>query len=198
MSVPTAFDDEPRDLPPAIEAIEAEARSMGFQLSSDRRTGALLRALAASKPGGDLLELGTGAGVGTSWILHGMDAGSRLVTVDFDTKVSAVPRRHLAPDPRVTFIDRDAAEFLRSASPGSFDLNFADAPPGKIVDLDLALDLLRPGGIYVVDDLLPQPSWPAGHGSLVADFLDRLALRRDLVTCSSGWSTGLLIGVKTG
>ena len=44
-----------------------------------------------------------------------------------------------------------------------FDLIFADAWPGKFTHLDLALSILAPGAFYVVDDLLPQATWPADH-----------------------------------
>ena len=53
-------------------------------MASEPKTGALLAALAASKPGGRLLELGTGTGLGTAWLLSGMDADSHLDTVDTD------------------------------------------------------------------------------------------------------------------
>jgi predicted O-methyltransferase YrrM len=36
---------------------------VGFTMASDAWTGALLRTLAAAKPGGSLLELGTGTGL---------------------------------------------------------------------------------------------------------------------------------------
>jgi CheY-like chemotaxis protein len=59
------------------------------------------------------LELGTGTGHGTAWLLTGMDAASTLVTVDPDELVVAVARRHLGSDSRVTFQVADGAEFLR-------------------------------------------------------------------------------------
>jgi predicted O-methyltransferase YrrM len=45
---------------------------------------------------------------------------------------------------------------------GEHDLIYADAWPGKFTDLDQALALLRIGGIYFIDDLLPQSNWPEG------------------------------------
>jgi predicted O-methyltransferase YrrM len=53
-------------------------------MASEPKTGAFLAALAASKPGGRLLELGTGTGLGAAWLLAGMDAAARLDTVDAD------------------------------------------------------------------------------------------------------------------
>src|SRR5207248_8601968 len=53
-----------------IQDIEKAARAVDFTISSDIYTGSLLRTLAAAKPGGTLLELGTGCGMGTAWILR--------------------------------------------------------------------------------------------------------------------------------
>ena len=91
------------DPPEALHPIQEESRSLGFRLASEPMTGSLLRALAASKPGGLLLELGTGTGVGTSWLLAGMTPDARLVTVDNDPAVMDVARRHLSGDERVAF-----------------------------------------------------------------------------------------------
>src|SRR5579884_3589424 len=43
--------------PPVLKELEDEARVIHFTMGSDYQTGALLRVLAASKPGGTLLEL---------------------------------------------------------------------------------------------------------------------------------------------
>jgi predicted O-methyltransferase YrrM len=40
-------------------------------MPSEPRTGAFLRELCAGKPGGNLLELGTGTGLATAWMLDG-------------------------------------------------------------------------------------------------------------------------------
>jgi hypothetical protein len=45
-------------MPAALNAIEHDTTMVGFTMISESRTGALLRTLAASKPGGALLELG--------------------------------------------------------------------------------------------------------------------------------------------
>src|SRR4029450_12639987 len=66
--------------PMVLSAIHADTERIGFTLASEPKTGALLRALAASKPSGEFLELGTGTGVGTAWLLAGMDARSHLTS----------------------------------------------------------------------------------------------------------------------
>jgi len=96
-------------------------------MMSEAKVGALLATLAASKPAGRLLELGTGTGHGTAWLLSGMDAASRLDTVDTDDQVIAVARRLLGADARVRFHVMDGASFLGGAAPEQFDLIYADA-----------------------------------------------------------------------
>lgn len=187
--------------PPAtVNAIEADTQALGFGMASETRTGALLRTLAASTRGNRharLLELGTGTGLATAWLLAGMDADAQLDTVDNDEKPLAIARRHLGHDARVRFHLADGAAFLAQAEPQTYDLIFADAWPGKFSELDRALALLKPGGFYVIDDLLPQPNWPEDHAPKVSRLIETLAQRPDLTLCPLAWSSGLVIAVKT-
>src|SRR5437773_1426162 len=68
--------------PTILRALQVESEALGFRLASDPLPGCLLRALTASKPVGTLLELGTGTGVGTAWLLDGMGPNARLISVD--------------------------------------------------------------------------------------------------------------------
>lgn len=185
-------------LPPQLAAIEAATGALGFTMASDRATGMLLRTLAASKPGGRLLELGTGTGLATSWLLHGMDAAAQLLSLDNDPEVQAIAATYCGDDPRLTLVTEDGDTALaRLAAEGArFDLIFADTWPGKYRLLDLTLGLLNPGGFYIVDDLLPQPNWPPHHGASVARLIDELQQRPELALAQLDWSTGLLIAVK--
>lgn len=190
-------DQEIQRKPEALDAILSETHALGFNMASEPKVGALLAALAASKPGGRFLELGTGTGHGTAWILAGMDPASPLDTVDTDPDVVAVARRHLAADARVNFHIMDGAAFIGRSSSGQFDFIYADAWPGKFTDLDEALALLRPGGIYVVDDLLPQSNWPEGHAPKVPLLIDAIESRADFTSVRLAWASGLMIVVRT-
>src|SRR5436190_14983648 len=92
-----------------------------------------------------------------------MDADSVLESVESDASVLAVGRRHLAEDSRVTFHHEDGAAFLQRSQGRQFDFIYAATWPGKFTHLPEALALLAPGGFYVIEDLLPQPNWPADH-----------------------------------
>src|SRR5262245_65727037 len=96
--------------PPAFQSIVSDTEAAGFTMVSEPKVGALLGALAASKPGGRFLELGTGTGHGTAWLLSGMDSDSRLDTIDTDANVVAIAKRHLGADQRVAFHVGDGAE----------------------------------------------------------------------------------------
>ena len=111
-------DTDIRQQPGALGGILGDSEALGFSMTSEPKVGALLAVLAASKPGGRLLELGTGTGHGTAWLLSGMDAASTLDTVDTDPHVVAVAQRHLRADERVTFHVMDGAAFLERGPPG--------------------------------------------------------------------------------
>lgn len=182
--------------PPAFDAIMRDTADCGFAMVSEPKVGAFLSTLAASKPGGRLLELGTGTGHGTSWLLSGMDSTARLDTVDTDATVVAVAKRQLESDGRVTFHLVDGAEFIQAAPRGQYDLIYADAWPGKFSHLDEALALLRPGGIYVIDDLLPQPNWPEGHAPKVPVLINNLERRPEFISARLAWASGLMVVVR--
>jgi predicted O-methyltransferase YrrM len=190
------MDDFLQSPPPAFQTIQREAQHIGFTLSSEPQTGALLRTLAASKPGGRLLEIGTGAGAGTCWLLDGMDASATLTSIDRDAHVSGIARRQLGQDTRVTFLIGNAEDFLLQPPAHRYDLIFADSFPGKYVLLDQALDLLAVGGLYVVDDLLPQPTWPEHHQASVDELIERLEARPDLRAVRLDWASGVMICTK--
>src|SRR5687768_5533238 len=115
------------ETPSVLDALRRDTERVGFTMASEPKTGSLLRTLAASKPSGRFLELGTGTGVGTAWLLSGMDSGSHLDSVDIDETAQEIARRHLAHDARVTFHIVDGAVFLEQSRLQQFDFIYADA-----------------------------------------------------------------------
>ncbi|MBO0515101.1 class I SAM-dependent methyltransferase [Streptomyces beijiangensis] len=191
------FDNAPLPEGPAvIAALRTAASDAGFLMSCDDRTGAFLATLAAAvPPGGRILELGTGVGAGSAWLLSGMAAeGVELVSVELDETVQAVARKHLGDDPRVSFVAADGGAWLDAYRGDPFDLVFADTWPGKFTHLDGALKLVKPHGTYVIDDLYPQPGRPEGHQAEVDRVLGELFARRDF-TCVRMGQKGVSCGV---
>ncbi|HLG75574.1 MAG TPA: class I SAM-dependent methyltransferase [Ktedonobacteraceae bacterium] len=187
--------------PPSIlKDIEEATQSIGFTMGSDHQTGSLLRTLATAKPSGNFLELGTGTGLSAAWLLDGMDAHSRLITVDRNETHTAIARRFLGHDSRLTFVTMDGVGFIDSMreQEKTFDFIFADMQPGKYQHLDETLQLLAPGGLYVVDDLLMSSSWEEAHLTRVYHLISTLEKRADLRVTKLNWSVGLMIAAKVG
>ena len=105
-------------------------------------------------------------------------------------------QRHLGADERVTFHVMDGAAFLEGETSRQFDLIYADAWPGKFTHLNEALSLLRPGGFYLIDDLLPQANWPRDTHLKVPALVDDLERRREFSTVRLAWASGLMLVVR--
>ncbi len=189
-------DKENLYLPPVVDAIQQDTTTHGFPMASEPQTGSLLRTLAATKPAGSFLELGTGTGLSTAWILAGMDRHSRLLSVDNDEAVQVIAKRHLDYDPRVTFQLSDGAAFLETLQEQKFDFIFADTWPGKYDHLNEALEAVKPGGFYIIDDMSPQPNWPPGHAEKVPVLISTLEQRTDFTITKLSWASGLIVAAK--
>lgn len=181
------------DLPEAVAASYARARRHGFTLSCAPEVGRLLATLAASvPPDGAILEMGTGVGAGTSWIVHGLGARSdvRVVSVDLDAEASAVAREVAWPA-CVTLLVADVLDVV--AALGRFDLMFADAQGGKWVGLERTIAALRPGGLLLVDDMTP-PEWiDEAHERHTARVRTTLLRHPDLVATELSCGSGMIL-----
>ena len=184
--------EEPADLAEIVARTEA----LGFSMASEPKTGSLLRTLAASKPHGRFLELGTGTGMATAWLLAGMDARSTLHSVDNDAKVQRVAKEILGQDGRLTLTVIDGLQFVQQQAEKSFDFVFADAMPGKYEGLEDCLKLVKLGGFYVVDDMLPQANWPEGHAAKLPVLLATLAKHKEFAVTPLGWASGVVVAVR--
>ena len=132
-------------IPKIVQDILIKTEQIGFQMVSEPLVGALLRTLAVSKPSGRFLELGTGTGVSTAWILSGMDLQSTLLTVDNNAELVAIAQEQLGKDARVEFHVEDGGAFIEKLSNSKklFDMVFADTWAGKYTHLEEALQFLK-------------------------------------------------------
>ena len=182
--------------PKAYIDIDKATIESGFTMASDTLTCSLLKTLAATKSGGKFLELGTGTGLSTSWILDGMDDVSSLISIDNDARFLAIADQYLGDDKRLELVCIDGADWFEQNKHLKFDYIFADTWHGKYLLLDEAIAMLNAGGLYIIDDMLPQPNWPDGHHEKAVRLLEILEQRTDLFVTKQCWATGIVIAVK--
>lgn len=190
------METEIQDVPRNYYAIDLATKENGFSMPSEILTCSLLKTMASSKPNGRFLELGTGTGLSTSWILDGMDANSSLISIDNDASLLEIAYKYLGSDNRLQLECVDGESWVLSNVGQKFDYIFADTWHGKYLLLDEVLEMLEIGGLYIIDDMLPQENWPEGH-SEKAQLLERtLEERKDLKLTKLNWASGIIVCVK--
>jgi predicted O-methyltransferase YrrM len=125
-----------------------------------------------------------------------MDANSTLVSIDNEQKFLGIAQRFLAKDQRLDLVCSDGEEWLNQNKQKKFDYIFADTWHGKYLMLDEALSMLNKGGLYIIDDMLPQPNWPDGHHEKAINLVSYLETREDLLLTKQVWATGIIVAVK--
>jgi predicted O-methyltransferase YrrM len=185
-----------KDKPWVIQLIDNQANKIDFKQPSDDLSGALLQVIVASKPSGNFLELGTCAGRSTAWILQAMDENSKLITVESDAKLATIARNLLGQDSRLIIHEEMGESVLERLSPASFDMIFADTWPGKYNHLEEALQLVKIGGFYIMDDMLPQSNWPDGHDLKVKSLIAILENDHRFRLLKMEWASGIMILVR--
>lgn len=188
-------EQELRHVPAVLPSMLVDTGKIGFQMRSELQVGSLLRTLATTKPRGRFLELGTGTGLSAAWLLDGMGPEGSLLSMDNDPVVLEVAQRHLGRDERLRLVCDDGDSFVQQlAEHGeAFDFIFADTWAGKYRLLDETLNMLKPGGLYIIDDMLPQPNWPEDHPPKVQALIASLTSRSDLRVTRLDWSCGVLV-----
>ncbi len=145
-------------LPPRdqiAQQLEADAAHNGVPIV-DPEVGRFLEITARAMHTTRVLEIGTATGYSGLHLLRGMDSGE-LVTIDVDAQRQQIARDHFRQAGLVdyaTFLLGPALDLLPTLQ-GPFDLLFLDAIKTEYREyLDLALPMLRVGGVVVADNVL--------------------------------------------
>jgi len=182
--------------PDNLENILFDTIAIQFTALCEEKTGALLRALSASKPNGRFLEIGTGTGVSTCWIHDGMSEGSHLKTIELEPENHKIAKKHLGKFKNIEFILGDAVSYINSIDE-KFDLVFADTFPGKFSQRERILESIQIGGYYIIDDLLPQINWPEDdHPMKVRQLIKFLENDARFQIIKMNWASGLIICIR--
>jgi predicted O-methyltransferase YrrM len=148
-------------------------------------TGAALRFLAAAVGAKAVVEIGTGAGVSSVWLLRGMRPDGVLTSVDPEAEHQRLARETLTdagyPAARARLIAGRPGEVLPRLTDGGYDLVFCDTRHGDYPSyLDEAVRLLRPGGVLAFAGVLRgRVSEPGARDADAVGLRDLLAAVRD-------------------
>jgi predicted O-methyltransferase YrrM len=179
-----------------VAEAKSRAARAGFAWSCDDAAGTTLSVLAAAvPPGGRILEIGTGAGVGLAWLVCGLGTrdDAEIVTVEHDPDTSALAAAAGWP-PWVRLVTGDVLELLDGL--GRFSLVFADAPAGKWTGLDRTIAAVAPGGVLVVDDMRPAGWGSAEHAAHTARVRATLVSHPDLTATELPVGSGLIVCLR--
>jgi len=125
-----------------------------------------------------------------------MDKNPTLVSFDKDQKFLGIAMEYLGEDSRLELVETDGGDWVGKNLSRKFDYIFADTWHGKYLLLEEVLSMLNPGGLYIIDDMLPQDNWPDGHQEKAEKLVSFLENRGDLFLTKQHWATGIVICVK--
>lgn|SRR5690625_530947 len=146
------------DIDDAIYAAHVRSEELGCGVISPG-IGGVLRTLATSVGAQTVVEIGTGAGVASLWLLAGMPVDGVLTSIDINVEHQRAAREVLneqnIPSSKVRMIAGNAINVLPRLTDGAYDLVFIDSDPLDFHEqTEMATPLLRTGGLLVINDAL--------------------------------------------
>jgi predicted O-methyltransferase YrrM len=191
-----------------LEEIAADGARRELPLI-DAEVGALLQVLATSIGATRVLEIGTAIGYSGVWLARALPKGGMLLTVEKDQDRAMSARDNFARAgvaDRVNVVVGDARRMLAKMS-GPFDLVFQDGDKQQYGPLlDRLVDLLRPGGLLVTDNVLwdgevvpgfaAAPQRPLEDTRAIVEYNERVSAHPRLMTAIVPLRDGVSISVK--
>lgn len=153
------LDEFSSPLPQALEWLEREThlRTSHARMLSGRSVGAFLRHMTLMLEPKRVLELGVFTGYSSICIASALEDGSVLDSVEINDELEDLIRegyRRAGVSGKINLMFGDAKEILDTLS-GPYDLIYIDANKREyIAYYQSALELLRPGGYIVADNVL--------------------------------------------
>jgi predicted O-methyltransferase YrrM len=175
----------------------------------DAEVGALLRVLATAVGATRILEIGTAVGYSGIWLAGALPPGGMLITIEAMPDRAKQARENFA---RAGLTDRanvmvGEASLILAKVTGPFDVIFQDGDKGLYSPmLDRLVDLLRPGGLLVTDNVLwsgevvpgfvKVPQKDVEETRAIIDYNKRLSGHPGLLTAIVPLRDGVSISVK--
>ena len=139
-----------------LDRIKQEAEKQDFPILRTQLEAVLRWIIALSQPK-SILEIGTCIGYSAITMLDSAPEDCRLTTIECDEDILIPARKNFADaglSERITVFCGDSGQILPLMQ-GSFDLIYLDAAKAQYLALlPDCLRLLKPGGLFVCDDVL--------------------------------------------
>ena len=138
---------------------QSAAREKGIELGIVDATpgsGAYLKYIASLISAQSVVEIGTGSGVGTLWLLKGVMNSGVITTIDPEVQHIQIAKQvfadaDIAPN-RYRLITSEYLDVMRKLADRGYDLVVFRGNPEDILDvIDEAHRILRVGGILAID-----------------------------------------------
>jgi predicted O-methyltransferase YrrM len=147
---------------PVLDATLADARAQGLPaIDVAPNQGKLLHLLARSIGARRILEIGTLGGYSTIWLARALPTDGWLLSLELQARHAAVARANLERAGLAGRVEvrvgpaADSLAALVEKHSEPFDLVFIDADkPGNPEYFERSLDLVRPGSLIVVDNVV--------------------------------------------
>jgi predicted O-methyltransferase YrrM len=144
----------------AEDAVKIAARARGHELGAidaSQGTGAYLRHLAHQLNAQSVVEIGTGSGVGSLWLLEGMIASGTLTSIDDEMEHTAIAKLAMTDaevaQSRYRFITNSVMDVMTKLTDRAYDLVvYRHNPEDLAFAISEAHRILRSGGVFVIDN----------------------------------------------
>ena len=210
--VPDAIESYLASLNRAADPLLVEIARVGDEQGLpivDAQVGALLRVLALAVGARRILEIGTAIGYSGIWLAGALPEGGMLLTLEADEKRARIARENFERAGlagRASVILGDARRTIAKLA-GPFDVIFLDADkPLYTLLLDRVVDLLRPGGLLIADNVLwdgevvpgyvKEPKKDAEATRQISEYNARVNSHPKLLTATIPLRDGLAISVR--
>lgn len=190
--------------PKHIAAARRSAEELGVE-SVTPATGSQLATLAAISRSKSIVEVGTGAGVSSLWLLSASE-DSTLTTIDEEPEYQNVARENFKaaqlPASRVRVITGRAASVLGNMAEAAYDLVFLDLDPNDLAGiLSQAISITKPGGAIVIAhalwrDRVPNPALREDETDALRKAIGLFSTDENYLTTMSLVGDGLLVVAK--
>lgn len=142
------------------DSVKQAARARGIEngvVDVSQGTGAYLRQLAHQIKAQSVVEIGTGSGVGSLWLLEGMLSSGTLTSIDDEMEHTSIAKLAIADadiaQSRVRLITNSVMDVMTKLTDRAYDLVvFRHNPEDLSFAISEAHRILRSGGVFVVDN----------------------------------------------